>query len=137
MEVKGIINIEIIITMMILLTLFLMLISFSSESFTILEETQNRHESRLLAEDIENIISQTYLTGDGYSKNYTLPEKIYQETYVVKINQTGVYINSHYQLATEKHHIKNIYDKETYLTPSKTYEFKNNNNTVIITEINL
>ena len=136
METKGTLNIEIIITLMILLTIFSMIISITSHTITINDATQNRKESRIIAEEVANIINKCYTTGDGYSKNYTLPETIHQETYIVKINQTGVHINSHYQIATKYQNYNTILQGQTYLTPGKTYEFKNNNDTITITPIN-
>ena len=133
METKGTLNIEILITLMTLMLIFSMIISITSQTITINDATQNRKESRIIADEIANIIIKCYKTGDGYSKNYTLPETIHQETYIVKINQSGVHINSHYQIATKYQNFNTMIQGQIYLSPGKTYEFKNNNDTITIT----
>jgi len=94
MDSKGIFNIELFISLMILLIIFAMIISFSIEEFSSFEETQNRKESRVLVSDITEIIMDVYIKGDGFSRRYELPSKINEETYILQINESGVYINS-------------------------------------------
>lgn len=133
MDSKGIFNIEMFIVMIILLILFSMLLSFSIEEFSALDETQNRKESRIIVSDISEIINDVYMKGDSFSRKYYLPEKINTQTYVIQINDTGVFVNSHYQITYSQILPKNILKSKKYvLIPGYVYEFKNNNNSIEI-----
>ena len=119
--------------MIILLILFSMLLSFSIEEFSALDETQNRKESRIIVSDISEIINDVYMKGDSFSRKYYLPEKINTQTYVIQINDTGVFVNSHYQITYSQILPKNILKSKKYvLIPGYVYEFKNNNNSIEI-----
>ncbi|RAP52586.1 MAG: hypothetical protein BZ138_02805 [Methanosphaera sp. rholeuAM270] len=133
MNSKGIINIEILISLMLFIMICLLLSSLAMQEYTSIDETQNRKESRIIVSDISDIINRVYQNGDGYSITYKLPPKINKETYVLKINDTGVYINSHYQLSYSKIFVSNILkQKQYYLAPGNVYEFINNNNSIEI-----
>lgn len=113
-----------------LLGIFLTVLSITNEELDSINQTQKRKQARMVSDDIASVINQVYIQGSGYSKTYTLPSKINQETYIVQI-KTGVYINSHYQM-TKSHYIpkKNIIQKNYILLPNNTYVFKNNNNII-------
>ncbi|MBE6485601.1 MAG: hypothetical protein E7Z85_02010 [Methanosphaera stadtmanae] len=137
MDSKGIFNIELFISLMILLIIFAMIISFSIEEFSSFEETQNRKESRVLVSDITEIIMDVYIKGDGFSRRYELPSKINEETYILQINESGVYINSHYQITYSQTFSKNILKSKKYiLKPGYVYEFRNINNSIEIIQNN-
>lgn len=136
MDSKGIFNIEVMVSLMILLIIFAIILSVAMEEFTSIDETQNRKESRIITEDISAIITEVYTRGDGYSKSYKLPSKINKETYVLKINDSGVYVNSHYQLTYSKIMPNALQQKQYYLESGNVYEFINNNNSVIIIQNN-
>lgn len=136
MDSKGIFNIEVMVSLMILLIIFAIILSVAMEEFTSIDETQNRKESRIITEDISAIITEVYTRGEGYSKSYKLPSKINKETYVLKINDSGVYVNSHYQLTYSKIMPNALQQKQYYLESGNVYEFINNNNSVIIIQNN-
>ena len=133
MDSKGIFNIELYISLMILLIIITMVLSIGIQEFSSIEETQNRKEARIITTDITRIINNVYIKGDNYSYKYKLPEKINNETYILQINDTGVYINSHYQMTYSKpiHNIIFRPEKMT-LKGGDVYEFVNNNNTIEI-----
>ncbi len=135
MDSKGIFNIEILISLMFLIIIFSLLLSLSITEFTAIDETQNRKESRIITNDISEIINKVYQNENGYSIQYKLPSKINKETYILKINNTGVYINSHYQLTYSNllpNHI--LKQNNYYLDAGNVYTFTKNNNTVDITK---
>lgn len=136
MESKGIINLEFLIIFLLLLLLFSIIISISIQEITSIEETQNRESSRIITSDISKTINEVYCGGEGYSKTYTLPSMINKETYVLMINNTGVYINSHYQI-TYSDFIpnSNLNIKNIYLEPGNTYVFSNINNSIQVNQI--
>ena len=83
--------------------------------------------------DISEIINDVYMKGDSFSRKYYLPEKINTQTYVIQINDTGVFVNSHYQITYSQILPKNILKSKKYvLIPGYVYEFKNNNNSIEI-----
>ena len=131
MNERGQITIEFMVVFILLLGIFLTVLSITNEELDSINQTQKRKQARMVSDDIASVINQVYIQGSGYSKTYTLPSKINQETYVVQINKTGVYINSHYQM-TKSHYIpkKNIIQKDYILLPNNTYVFKNNNNII-------
>ena len=136
MNSKGIFNLEYLIFFMILLSLFSIIMSISIQEFSSIEETQNRETSRIITSDISKIINEVYYSGEGYSKRYTLPSMINKQTYVLNINDTGVYINSHYQMTYSKIiPISNLSQKNIYLEPGNTYEFTNNNNSLEVNKV--
>ncbi len=137
MDSNGIFNIQFIISLMILLIIFTTLLSISVEEFTAIDETQNRKESRIITDDLSEIINEVYVKGDGYSREYELPSKINTESYVLLVNATGVYINSHYQFTYSKFFPQGILKrKEFYLEPGNLYTFINKNNSVDIIQNN-
>lgn len=132
MDSKGIFNIEILVMLMFFIIFFSLFMSLTIEEFTSIDETQNRKESRILTSDISHILNQVYKMGDGYSVTYVLPSKINKESYVLKINDSGVYVNSHYQLTFSKIFPNIINSQEYYLEPGNMYEFTNKNNSISI-----
>lgn len=136
MNSKGIFNIELLISLLSLLIIFMFILSVNVVEFTSIEETQNRKESRIITTDISDIIIKVYQSGNGYSMKYKLPSKINKETYILKINNSGVYVNSHYQITYSKILPNIITEKQYYLEPGNVYEFINNNNAVEIIENN-
>ncbi|MDD6285720.1 hypothetical protein OTK55_03255 [Methanosphaera sp. Vir-13MRS] len=135
MEEKGTIILEYIIVFFILIVLCSLLISITFTEFQMADETQNRKEARIISNQISEIINNVNINQNGYSTTYTLPDKINKESYIVKINKTGVYINSHYQLTRSNIIPKNALKNTNYiLTPGNTYEFKNINQTIVITQ---
>lgn len=137
MDSKGIFNIEMFISLMILLIIFTMIMSFSIEEFSSIDETQNRKESRIIVSDISEIMMDVYIKGEGFSRGYELPSKINKETYVLIINDSGVYVNSHYQMTYSQTFSKNLLKSKKYvLKPGYVYEFININNSIEIIENN-
>lgn len=137
MESKGTLTLEFLITIFVCIIICSMIVSVTIEEFKSIEETQNRKEARLVSDDISQTINKVNINGDGYSVKYRLPSKINNETYIVKINESGVYINSHYQLTyTNIIPGNNLRSKTFILLPDNTYEFKNNNKTIDIIQVN-
>lgn len=141
MNKKGTINLEFLILILCLLTLFSMLISISDNEFNAIQETQNRKEAKMITTDISHIINNVNVHSEGFSQTYTLPETINKETYVVQINSTGVYVNSHYQLTYNKFIPTNVYYKDTsnknmFLKPGNEYIFINKGDRIEIHQIN-
>lgn len=136
MNSKGIFNIEMLISLMILLIVFTFILSANIVEFTSIDETQNRKESRIITTDISDIIIKVYQNGNGYSMKYMLPSKINKETYILKINNTGVYVNSHYQITYSEIFPNLLRQKQYYLEPGNVYEFININDTVEIIQNN-
>lgn len=136
MNSKGIFNIEMLISLMLLLIIMAMLISIAVEEFSSIEETQNRKEARIITMDIVKIINKVYINGENYSEKYKLPEKINNETYIIQINKSGVYLNSHYQM-THGRPVHNVmYNPEKItLERGNVYEFINNNNSITIIQL--
>lgn len=113
-----------------------MIFSISLQEFSTINQTQNKKEARMVSNDISQIINQVYIHEDGYITEYTLPSKINQESYIVQINKTGVYVNSHYQLTHNDFIPKNnIKSKNYVLLPGNTYVFKNNNKEILIYQL--
>ncbi|WP_143741300.1 hypothetical protein [Methanosphaera sp. WGK6] len=114
-----------------------MVISISIEELTIIEETQNRKDARIVSNDLSGILNEVNIQNEGYSRSYTLPSKINQETYIVKINHSGVYINSHYQITYSKIIPSNkLASKNFILIPGNTYKIINNNESIDIIQLN-
>lgn len=133
MDSKGVFNIELFISLILLLIIFSMIMSFSIEEFSSIEETQNRKESRIIVTELTDLMMDVYIKGDGFSRKYELPSKINKETYVLQINDSGVFINSHYQITYSQLFSKNILKSKKYvLKPGYVYEFVNINNSIEI-----
>ncbi|WP_455646003.1 hypothetical protein [Methanosphaera sp.] len=114
-----------------------MIVSLVMDELNTIEETQNRKEARIIANDLSEIINEVNIQNEGYSCSYVLPDKINQETYIVKINQSGVYVNSHYQLTYSKIIPSNKLNNQNFiLIPGNTYEFSNKNENIDIIQLN-
>lgn len=139
MNNKGTISLEIIVTFMIFIIISTMMITFSLNEFNQIDQTQNRKEARLITTHLSQLIDNTYINGQGYSQTYTLPEKINDESYILFINESGIYLNSHNQI-TRDTYMKNTISfnngKKIILTPGNTYQFTNNNDKVDIYQHN-
>ncbi|WP_308573782.1 hypothetical protein [uncultured Methanosphaera sp.] len=129
---KGFINIELIITLILILIFLTTIINLNYQQYEIIDETQNRKQARLLVDDITQIISTQNTRPEGYITTYTMPDKINNETYILIINETHISINSHYQIASSKLQKTNIKPKKHILTPGNTYQFKTKNKTIYI-----
>jgi adenine-specific DNA methylase len=75
--------------------------------------------------------------GNGYNEKFHLPQHINNESYVLEINSSGVYVNSHYQLTKDDIIARDIYynnkkSKNIFLTPDNTYTFTNKNGQIHI-----
>lgn len=137
MDSKGIFNIELFISLMVLIIIFSMIISFSIQEYTSMEETQNRRQARITVMDIYEVIMDVYTKGNGFSRKYKLPTKINSQTYILQINGSGVYLNSHNQVIYSEIPPQIINESKKYnLKPGYVYEFFNNNDTIIITKNN-
>ena len=133
MDSKGVFNIELFISLILLLIIFSMIMSFSIEEFSSIEETQNRKESRIIVTELTDLMMDVYIKGDGFSRKYELPSKINKETYVPQINDSGVFINSHYQITYSQLFSKHILKSKKYvLKPGYVYEFVNINDSIEI-----
>lgn len=131
MDSKGIFSIELFISLAVLLIIFSAIISISTEGFLSIEETQNRKEARIIVSDVSEIIMDVYVKGNGFSRKYELPDKINNETYILQINGSGVYVNSHYQITYSRILPHTIPKSKKYtLKPGYVYEFLNNNNSI-------
>ncbi|MCD7781148.1 MAG: hypothetical protein LUG89_00385, partial [Methanosphaera sp.] len=136
MNTRGIINLEFITTILVLLIIITLTISLATIQLENMEQTQNRADARILLDSLANVIDNTYTSGDGYVTTYTMPSTINTESYIVKINSTAIYVNSHYQIASNDYLSKNSLGSKNYiLLPSYVYEFKNINNTVYINQL--
>lgn len=133
METKGTVNFEFLTVFLILLLVCSGIFSLSLQELSTINQTQNRKEARMVSGDISLIINRVFIRGDGYTEEYILPSRINQESYIVLINQSGVYVNSHYQL-TRNDFIpeNNLKSKNYILQPGNTYVFKNNNGEILI-----
>ena len=60
MDSKGIFNIELFISLMVLIIIFSMIISYSIQEYTSMEETQNRRQARITVMDIYEVIMDVY-----------------------------------------------------------------------------
>jgi len=140
MNTKGTINLEYLITIMVLIMISLTIVALSQQEFESLDQTQNRKDARLVSLELTRTINNVYAQGNAFSQKYTLPDKINNETYIVKINTTGVYINSHYQITYNNYMASQVVDQNTnsqtiYLTPGNTYQFTNINNKIEVHQI--
>lgn len=139
MNNKGTISLELILTFMILIVIFSMMIAFSLNEFSLIDQTQNRKEARLITIHVSQIIDNVYVNGEGYSQTYTLPEKINDESYILYLNESGIFLNSHNQITMDKYNrgvLSFNNGKKIILTPGNTYQFVNNNNKVNIYQYN-
>ena len=66
MDSKGVFNIELFISLILLLIIFSMIMSFSIEEFSSIEETQNRKESRIIVTELTDLMMDVYIKGDGF-----------------------------------------------------------------------
>lgn len=139
MNNKGTISLELIITFMAFIIITSMIITYTYDEFELIDQTQNRKEARLITVHISQLIDNVYINGDGYSQVYKLPEKINDESYILFINESGVYLNSHYQITMDtytNHAISFDNGKKIILTPGNTYQFINQDNKIIIYQYN-
>lgn len=131
---KGFINIELIITTIIILIFISTTIQLNLQQYEKIDETQNRKQARLVVCDISEIINNLNYEPEGYQTTYKMPHKINDETYVLIVNQTDVSVNSHYQIATSKLQKTKLKNIKYILTPDNTYQFIIKNNTIHISQ---
>ncbi|MBQ6444679.1 MAG: hypothetical protein IJJ11_08410 [Methanosphaera sp.] len=131
------ISLELLLTFMLFVIIFSTVISIASTEFDSISETHTRQEAKEQTMRVSNIINEVYFMGNSYSQNYRLPEHINNESYIIQINSSGVYVNSHYQITKDEYIPKNITfngkkSKNIILTPGDTYTFTNNNGVICI-----
>lgn len=132
MNNKGNISLELLLTFMIFIIITSSLLSMAMSEFDSLEETHTRRQAKELTSQVSHTINTVYLMGDSYSQECHLPKQINNDSYILEINSSCVYINSHYQITKDDIIPKNVYidgkkRKNIILTPDHTYTFTNKN----------
>jgi hypothetical protein len=122
---------------MIFIIIISSVISLVNNEFDTLDETHTRRQAKEQTMKVSHIINNVYLMGNGYNEKYHLPQHINNESYVLEINSSGVYVNSHYQLTKDDIIARDIYynnkkSKNIFLTPDNTYTFTNKNGQIHI-----
>jgi hypothetical protein len=137
MNTKGNVSLELLLTFMIFIIIISSVISLVNNEFDTLDETHTRRQAKEQTMKVSHIINNVYLMGNGYNEKYHLPQHINNESYVLEINSSGVYVNSHYQLTKDDIIARDIYynnkkSKNIFLTPDNTYTFTNKNGQIHI-----
>jgi len=137
MNNKGNLSLELLLTFMIFIIITSSLLSMTMSEFDSLGETHTRRQAKELTMQVSHTINTVYLMGNSYSQEYHLPKQINNESYILEINSSGVYVNSHYQLTKDDIVTKNVYldgkkRKNMILIPDHTYTFTNKNDEVYI-----
>jgi hypothetical protein len=137
MNTKGNVSLELLLTFMIFIIIISSVISLVNNEFDTLDETNTRRQAKEQTMKVSHIINNVYLMGNGYNEKYHLPQHINNESYVLEINSSGVYVNSHYQLTKDDIIARDIYynnkkSKNIFLTPDNTYTFTNKNGQIHI-----
>jgi hypothetical protein len=137
MNTKGNVSLELLLTFMIFIIIISSVISLVNNEFDTLDETHTRRQAKEQTMKVSHIINNVYLMGNGYNEKYHLPQHINNESYVLEINSSGVYVNSHYQLTKDDIIARDIYynnkkSKNISLTPDNTYTFTNKNGQIHI-----
>lgn len=137
MNNKGSLSLELLLTFMIFIIITSSVISLVGNEFDTLDETHTRRQAKEVTMHVSHMINNVYLMGDSYSQEYHLPRYVNNESYVLLINSSGVYVNSHYQITRDDIIVKNIYyndkkSKNIFLTPDDTYTFTNKNGEIYI-----
>lgn len=76
MDSKGVFNIELFISLILLLIIFSMIMSFSIEEFSSIEETQNRKESRIIVTELTDLMMDVYIKGMVFLENMNYRQKL-------------------------------------------------------------
>ena len=137
MNNKANVTLELLLTFMIFVIILSSVISFVTNEFDMLDETHTRRQAKETTMELSDTINTVYLMGDSYFQEYHLPSHINDESYVLVINSSGVYINSHYQITKDDIIPKDIYynnkkSKNIFLTPDNTYSITNKNGEIHI-----
>ncbi|MBO7719653.1 MAG: hypothetical protein J6S29_05850 [Methanosphaera sp.] len=122
---------------MIFIIIISSVISNVGTEFDSIGQTHTRREAKEVTMQVSHIINEVYFMQNSYTQNYRLPEYINNESYILQINSSGVYVNSHYQITKDEYIPKNITfngkkSKNIFLTPGDTYAFTNNNGVICI-----
>lgn len=102
------------------------------EDTDIISQTQTRKSAHLLADNLALVLNNLNAQPDGYTCEYTLPEMINNESYIIKINSTDVVVNMHYQLSSQFIQKIQLNQRNYILLPSNTYAFIKINNKIHI-----
>lgn len=137
MDNKGNLSLEILLTFMLFVIIISSVFSMVTKEFDTLEETHTRRQAKVLTMQVSNTINTVSLMGGDYSQQYHTPKQINNESYILEINSSGVYINSHYQMTKDDILAKDIFfnnkrSKNIILIPDHTYTFTNKNGDVYI-----
>ncbi|MDO5825574.1 MAG: hypothetical protein Q4Q22_04265 [Methanosphaera sp.] len=137
MNNKGNVSLELLLTFMIFIMIVSSVVSIAYSQLDSIDETHTRRQAKEQTLHVSHIMNEVYFMGNSYSRKYQLPENINDESYVMEINSTGVYVNSHYQLTKDEYIPKNIShngkkSKNIFLTPGNTYTFTNKNGEICI-----
>lgn len=137
MNNNGNLSLELLLTFMIFIIIISSVISNVGTEFDSIGQTHTRREAKEVTMQVSHIINEVYFMQNSYTQNYRLPEYINNESYILQINSSGVYVNSHYQITKDEYIPKNITfngkkSKNIFLTPGDTYAFTNNNGVICI-----
>ena len=128
----GSLNIEFIIATIVLLLFVSSIVGLVVEDVDVISQTQTRKDARLLVDNIALILNDLNIQPNVYKTHYKLPDKINNESYIIKINSTEVVVNEHYQLTSQYLHKIQLNQENYILLPSNTYVFIKNNNKIHI-----
>ena len=85
----GSLNIEFIIATIVLLLFVSSIVGLVVEDVDVISQTQTRKDARLLVDNIALILNDLNIQPNGYKTHYKLPDKINNESYIIKINSTN------------------------------------------------
>ena len=92
MDQVGTFSIDFILSVFLFFVIATSILNVITERVETVKETEKLADARNLAEEIARMIDLVYYGGKGHSIKITLPQKVGDNNYKVKVNSSGVYI---------------------------------------------
>jgi hypothetical protein len=92
MDSRGILTVDLIFASIILLMIVSGILSVVSERIDSASSTDEFGNSRMITENVAEAINKVYSGGNGHATTLSLPAKISDKNYNIKVNSSGIYI---------------------------------------------
>ncbi|MEN4007266.1 MAG: hypothetical protein PQ964_07935 [Methanobacteriaceae archaeon] len=93
MDRRGIITTDLIFASFLILVIISSTISVVSERIDIASNFEMYGRARMITEYVAGAINKVYTGGNGHAVTLSLPANISGESYVIRVNSSGVYIS--------------------------------------------
>lgn len=90
MNDKGFISIQYLFSIFLLVLIAILILSLAFNSMASEQRVENHLSVRMVLDSVSDSINQVSSNGEGYSKEITLPDRIFGSSYVLRVSKNDI-----------------------------------------------